>query len=125
MMDSSCNDCGAVVNGSSSFILENIAVTNSGPTLKSDGKDVLSSDLSGKTYAVGHVHTSNNGTVEDHSQGTFLNPTERGKLVDKNGYYFSKSQPQYLDRDASEFSSVKDSGAKGNPAIPRFHPCTY
>lgn len=101
-----------MVNGSSSFILENIANTNSGPLLKTDGLEKLTGDLLGKTYAVGHVHASNNGSVED-SQGTYLDPTERGNLVDEKGYYFTKSQPQYADWDVSRFSSVKDCGAKG------------
>lgn len=113
MIDSSCHDCGAVVNGSSAFVLENIACVNSGPMLRMDGQDRLIDDLLGKTYTVGHVHKSNNGTVEDFAQGTYLDPTERGKLVDQNGKYLSKSQPQYAEWDASAFSSVKDCGAKG------------
>jgi len=113
MIDSSCHDCGVVVNGSSAFVLENIASTDSGPMLKIDGQDRLTGGLSGKTYAVGHVHKSNNGTVEDFAQGTLLDPTERGKLTDQNGKYLSKSQPQYAEWDASAVSSVKDCGAKG------------
>ncbi|KAM0714834.1 hypothetical protein Q7P37_009298 [Cladosporium fusiforme] len=113
MIDSSCKDCGTVVNGSSSFILENIESNNSGAMLKMDGKDVLKDDLSGKTYAVGHIHASNNGSVED-SQGKYITSTERGKLVANDGRYFAKSQPQYADWDASDISSVKGSGAKGD-----------
>jgi glucan 1,3-beta-glucosidase len=113
MIDSSCHECGAVVNGSSSFILENIASTDSGAMLRTDGQDTLTGDLLGKTYAVGHVHKSNNGTVKDFAQGTLLDPTQRGKLVDEDGHYFSKSQPQYAEWDASAFNSVKDCGAKG------------
>jgi hypothetical protein len=33
--------------------------------------------------------------------------------VGENGYYFSKSQPQYAEWDVSAISSVKDCGAKG------------
>jgi glucan 1,3-beta-glucosidase len=113
VIDSSCNECGNMVNGSSSFVLENIAFTNSGSMLKTDGQDKLFGDLLGKTYVVGHVQTSNNGSVED-SAGALVNPTERGSLVDENGHYFTKSQPQYADWDVSSFSSVKDCGAKGN-----------
>jgi glucan 1,3-beta-glucosidase len=101
-----------MVNGSSSFVLENIALINSGSMLKTDGQDKLIGDLLGKTYVVGHVQTSNNGSVED-SAGAYVNPTERGKLVDGNGHYFTKSQPQYTGWDLSSFSSVKDCGAKG------------
>lgn len=112
MIDSSCEDCGTVVNGSSSFILENIESKNSGAMLRSDGEEVLKDDLSGKTYAVGHIHASNNGSVEV-SGGKYLKSTERGNLVGDDGRYFTKSQPQYADWDASDFASVKDSGAKG------------
>jgi glucan 1,3-beta-glucosidase len=112
VIDSSCNECGNMVNGSSSFVLENIALTNSGSMLKTDGQDKLIGDLLGKTYVVGHVQTSNNGSVED-SAGAYVNPTERGKLVDGDGHYFTKSQPQYTGWDVSSFSSVKDCGAKG------------
>lgn len=101
-----------MVNGASSFVLENISNTNSGPILKTNGQDKLTGDLLGKTYAVGHVHTSNNGSVED-SPGAYLDPTARGSLVDAKGNYFTKSQPQYTDWDVSSFSSVKDCGAKG------------
>lgn len=102
-----------MVNGSSSFLLENIASTNSGPILKTDGQDKLTGDLVGKTYAAGHVQASNNGSVEV-SAGSYLDPTSRGNLVDAKGHYFTKSQPQYADWDASSFSSVKDCGAKGS-----------
>ena len=114
MIDSACNDCGVMVNGSSWFILENISNTNSGPILKTNEQDKLTGDLLGKTYAVGHVHTSNNGSVEV-SNGQYLEPTALGNLVDDRGHYFTKSQPQYEDWDVSSFSSVKDCGAKGMP----------
>ena len=117
VIDSFCDDCGAMVNGSSSFILENISNTNSGPMLKTNGQDQLTGDLLGQTYAVGHVQTSNNGSVEV-SAGRYLDPTARGNLVDDQGYFFTKSQPQYADWDISSFSSVKDCGAKGiSPSI--------
>lgn len=87
--------------------------------LKMDGSDVLMDDLSGKTYAVGHIHASNDGSVED-SKGRYLTPTERGELVGNDGRYFTKSQPQYADWDASGIASVKDSGAKGTSALSAF-----
>jgi glucan 1,3-beta-glucosidase len=103
-----------MVNGSSSFVLENLSNTNSGPLLRTDGQDRLFGDLLGNTYAVGHVHTSNNGIAKI-STGRFLPPTARGNLIDEKGRYFTKSQPQYAYWDVSSFSSVKDCGAKGMP----------
>jgi glucan 1,3-beta-glucosidase len=61
MIDSSCDRCGTVVNGSSSIVLENIAVTNSGPTLTVDGMPRNIGDLAGKTYASGHILRSPSG----------------------------------------------------------------
>lgn len=112
VIDSSCEDCGTVVNGSSSFLLENIASASTGSMLKTNGQDILTGDLVGQTYAVGHLYATNNGTVDD-TQGTYLDPTDRGNLVGEDGKYFTKSQPQYEDWDVSSFSSVKDHGAKG------------
>ena len=120
MIDSSCNECGVMVDGSSSFVLENLSNTNSGPILRTNGQDVLTDDLVGKTYAVGHVHTSNNGSVEVLAGG-YLDPTARGNLVDAKGHYFTKSQPQYADWDVSSFSSVKDCGAKGMSLSTHMH----
>lgn len=113
MFDSFCRDCGVVVNGTSSFLLENIASQDSGATLQVDGKEKLSDSLEGKTYTIGHVHTSTNGTMED-AKGEYLDPTERGTLTGSDGRYLSKSQPQYADFDASNIASVKDHGAKGS-----------
>ena len=116
MIDSSCNDCGVMVNGSSSFVLENLSSTNSGPMLKTDGQDKLIGNILGNTFAAGNVHMSNSGNGRT-STGRFLPPTSRGSLVDDKGHYFTKSQPQYADWDISSFSSVKNCGAKGMPLI--------
>lgn len=80
--------------------------------LQVDGKEKLADTLEGKTYTIGHVHTSANGTMEN-VQGEYLDPTERGTLTGNDGRYFSKAQPQYADWDASNIASVKDHGAKG------------
>ena len=104
--------CGIVVNGSSSILLENVAVTNSGATLRVNGTTRLTTSLVGQTYVQGHIYRDNNGDVII-SNGTFLPYTERGNLVDSSGLYFIKPQPQYTDYPLSAFASVKDAGAKG------------
>lgn len=113
MIDSSCDNCGNFVNGSASIVLENLSTVNSGPTLQYNGVTKVAGDLSGQTYAVGYVHVSNDGSVTD-TDGNYLPYTSRGILANSSGDYVTKSQPQYTQYDASAFSSIKDSGAKGD-----------
>lgn len=113
LIDSSCDTCRIMVNGTSSILLENIDVKNSGPTLKVNGTSRGLGNLVGKTYAQGHVYRDNFGKPSA-SNSTFLPYPERGNLVGEDGKYFTKSQPQYVDYPASTFASVKDPGAKGD-----------
>jgi glucan 1,3-beta-glucosidase len=113
LIDSSCDMCGVVVNGSSSILMENIAVTNSGATLKINGTDRGIGDLSGRTYVQGHVY-QNQGGQPVSSNGTFLPYTPRGSLVGSDGRYFTKKQPDYAEYPASAFASVKEAGARGD-----------
>lgn len=135
MIDSSCDNCGIVVsmkrhsssglycrltvtlqvNGTSSILLENIAIQRSGPTLQLNGNAKDIGDLVGKTYASGHIYQDQSGNPTE-SNGTFLSYTERGSLTDTDGKYFVKKQPQYLDYPVSAFASVKDAGARGKRA---------
>nr|AQA29327.1 hypothetical protein 34 [Fulvia fulva] len=123
LIDSTCDTCGTVVNGSSQILLENIAVKNSGPTLKINGKSRGISDLIGKTYVDGHVYdhpdvrqksTGNTTITPVASNGTFLDYTERGSLTGADGRYFTKRLPQYEDLPASAFASIKECGARGD-----------
>ncbi|KAK4506973.1 hypothetical protein PRZ48_000707 [Zasmidium cellare] len=122
LIDSSCERCGTVVNGTSSILLENISVRNSGPTLKVNGTARPIGDLTGKTYAQGNVYRdgtgrpsiSSNGTAPIARNGTFLPYTNRGSLVGSDGRYFTKKLPQYEDYPVSAFASVRDAGAKGD-----------
>lgn len=121
LIDSSCDTCGTVVNGTSSILLENISVKNSGSTLRVNGTARPIGDLTGKTYALGHVYRdgagrpslSSNGTTPVARNGTFLPYTNRGSLTASDGRYFTKKQPQYEDYPVSAFASVRDAGAKG------------
>ncbi|SMY20093.1 unnamed protein product [Zymoseptoria tritici ST99CH_1A5] len=138
LIDSSCVSCGTVVSGSSSIVLENIAVRDSGPTLKVDGVPRNLGDLTGKTYVAGHIFRSPNGGLNSttanstmtnsttvnppntnsstpaSASGTLLRYTKRGNLVDSSGRYFSKQLPQYEQYPVSAFASVKSAGAKGD-----------
>ncbi|KAI9655083.1 MAG: hypothetical protein M1821_005566 [Bathelium mastoideum] len=114
LIDSTANDCGIVVNGSSSFLLENVRATNSGPLLFVNGTSKISStSLEGRTFVVGDVYTNNDG-VPKQSAGSYLAYTNRGALTDDNGFYLAKSQPQYTEYSADAFVSVNDVGARGD-----------
>lgn len=112
LIDSYCDTCGVVVNGSSSILLENVEVNECGPMLRVNGTTRLRGSLAGKTYALGHVYRSTSDNFVA-SNGTFLPYTKRGNLVDSSGRYFIKAQPQYADYPSSAFVSVKDFGARG------------
>ena len=113
LLDSKCDTCGVVVNGSSSILLENIAVTSSGPTLRSNGTELVKGSLAGKTYILGHIYKDNNNKISS-TKGTYLPYTKRGSLAASNGAYYTKEQPQYTDYPLSAFASVKDAGAAGD-----------
>jgi glucan 1,3-beta-glucosidase len=112
LIDSWCDTCGVVVNGSSSVVLENIDVKHSGPLLVVNGTTKAQGNLVGKTYISGHVYKGGNGRPIV-SNGTKEVYPDRGSLADASGRYFTKSQPQYTQYPASAFASVKDAGAKG------------
>lgn len=113
LIDSTADNTGAVVNGSTTLVLENIHVTNSGPMLQVNGTSKLSGGLDGKTYIVETVYYNNTDTVI-HTTGTYVPYANRGSLTDSSGYYLAKAQPQYQDYPSSAFVSVKDHGAKGD-----------
>lgn len=113
LIDSTADNTGVVVNGSTTLVLENIYVTNSGPILQVNGESKLSGSLDGKTYVVGTVYYNNTDTVI-HTNGTFVPYANRGTLTDSSGYYLAKAQPQYQDYPSSAFVSVKDHCAKGD-----------
>ncbi|KAK4931428.1 hypothetical protein LTR49_002129 [Elasticomyces elasticus] len=110
LIDSWCDGCGVVVNGSSSVVLENVVVTDSGPTVLVNGTAKLSGSLEGKTWALGHVY-NDDLTIDN---GTFLPYTNRGNLADQTGRYYTKPQPQYANLPVSAFVSVKDCGARSD-----------
>ena len=113
LIDSTANDCGVVLNGSSSFLLENLHVTNSGPLLFVNGTSrINNTSLDGQTFVLGNVYTNNDGNPPQPA-GYFLPYTKRGSLTDANGLYLVKPQPQYTEYGANAFVSVKDFGARG------------
>lgn len=112
LIDSWCDTCGVVVNGSSSVVLENIDVKRSGPLLVVNGTTTAQGGLVGQTYISGRVYKDSNGQAMV-SNGTKKAYPDRGSLADASGRYFTKPQPQYTQYPASAFASVKDAGAKG------------
>ncbi|KAL1794586.1 hypothetical protein ACET3X_006402 [Alternaria dauci] len=113
LIDSSCDNCGVVVNGSTSVVLENIDVKRSGPLLGVNGTTTAQGSLVGQTYISGRVYRNGTGQTIA-SNATKQAYADRGSLADDSGRYFTKSQPQYTQHPASDFASVKDAGAKGD-----------
>lgn len=112
LIDSTADNVGTVVNGSTSLVLENLHVTKSGPVLRVNGTTRVVGSLDKKTYVLGHVYYDNREQVTA-PNGTYVSYTQRGALTDENGLYLAKTQPQYTDYSANAFVSVKDHGANG------------
>lgn len=113
LIDSSCDTCGTMVNGTSTILLENLDVKNSGATLRAGGTNRAIGSLVGKTFAVGSVVGGATASNSSNS-GRFLPYTQRGSLTAADGRYFTKKQPSYADYPASAFASIKDAGARGD-----------
>lgn len=118
LIDSYAENTGVVVNGSSTLVLENIAVSDCGSVLRVNNSTKLSGSLEGKTYVVGHVYYDNKNHIVN-STGSYLPYTKRGALTDGNGNYIFKAQPQYTEYSADAFISVKDHGAAGECTVDR------
>ncbi|USW48104.1 Putative pectate lyase superfamily protein [Septoria linicola] len=113
LIDSACDNCAIVVNGTDSILLENLDIRSSGPILQVNGTDQRVGDLTGKTYVLGNSYADD--AKVPHSNGSVIAYTDRGRhLVDEDGQYFFKRHPQYTDLPGSAFASVKDAGAKGD-----------
>ncbi|KAM3418600.1 Glucan 1,3-beta-glucosidase [Cercospora zeina] len=114
LIDSVCDSCGVMVNASTSVLLENLETHNSGPIIRVNGQAKLTRNLLGKRLILGNVERTN-GSMVPATNGSLIRPIKRdGSLVDENGRYFTKSQPQYTDLPLSAFASVKDAGAAGD-----------
>jgi len=115
LIDSYASNTGIVMKGAASALLENIRTTGSGPTLQVGDNILVTGDtaLVQKTFVYGHVYTNTSGP-DVASTGMFLPYTDRGELVDANGDYVYKAQPQYTSYGSNAFVSVKDVGARGD-----------
>ncbi|CAK1355823.1 Glucan endo-1,3-beta-glucosidase [Cercospora beticola] len=114
LLDSVCDGCGVMVNASTSVMLENLETYSSGPILRVDGREKFIRDLWGKSYVLGNADRTN-GSMISATNGSLIRPIHRdGSLVDENGRYFTKTQPQYTALPLSAFASVKDAGAAGD-----------
>lgn len=114
LLDSVCDGCGVMVNASTSVMLENLEIHNSGPIIRVDGRGKLIRDLWGKSYVLGNADRTN-GSMISATNGSLIRPIRRdSSLVDEDGRYFTKTQPQYTNLPLSAFASVKDAGAVGD-----------
>lgn len=97
-----------------SLVLENVALSNTPVMIENDSGTVLAGGTTTiSAWAEGHSYTLTSGLT--HTYGTITANSRPASLVAGNNYY-TRSKPQYGTLSASDFVSVRSSGAIGNGA---------
>lgn len=97
-----------------SLVLENIALSNTPVMIENDSGTVLAGGSTTiAAWAEGHSYTLTSGPSDIY--GTITANSRPATLVDGSNYY-TRSKPQYTTLSASDFVSVRSSGAVGNGA---------
>lgn len=121
ILDSQISNCDTFVLTSTdqsdklagSLVLDNVALDTVPTAVSAAGTSVLDG---GSTtidlWAQGNTYTAD-GTMT-YTQGPLASYTKPSGLLDSSGKVFMKSRPQYEDYSASQFISVKASGAAGD-----------
>lgn len=100
-----------------SLILENIHLDNVPVMVKEGGSTVLAGTTGTTTVAgwgEGHSYTLKSGPTE--FEGTITANSRPAALLGSGTNYYTASKPQYQSLSASDFVSVRSSGAVGNGA---------
>ncbi|KAG8718155.1 hypothetical protein FRC09_013091 [Ceratobasidium sp. 395] len=90
-----------------------ITSVTSGVVDGSGGVVLAGGDKTIRQWAQGNVYTGT-GTAGKYVQATINAPAKPSSLVDSTGKIFSRSRPQYVNYEPSQFISVKAQGAKGD-----------
>ncbi|KAG8762427.1 hypothetical protein FRC12_009041 [Ceratobasidium sp. 428] len=98
-----------------SLLLDNVRFSSvtSGVVDGSGGVVLAGGDKTIRQWAQGNVYTGT-GTAGKYVQATINAPAKPSSLVDSTGKIFSRSRPQYVNYEPSQFISVKAQGAKGD-----------
>lgn len=97
-----------------SLVLENVAVSNTPVVIQNDSGTVLAGGTTTiSAWAEGHGYSLTSGATNIY--GTITANNRPAALVSGNNYY-TRSKPQYGSLSASDFVSVRSSGAVGNGA---------
>lgn len=100
-----------------SLILENINLSNVPVMVQYSGTTVLAGTAGTTTVAAwgqGHSYTANSGPTD--FQGIITPNSRPAALQGSGGRYYTQAKPQYETLSASDFVSVRSSGAVGNGA---------
>lgn len=102
-----------------SMVLENIQLTNVPTAIRGpNGATLLAGTTTAMTIAAwanGHVYTGSGGGNPGETSST-ITPNSRPASLLSNGKFYTRSKPQYENRPASDFVSVRNAGAKGDAA---------
>ncbi|POS78851.1 exo-beta-1,3-glucanase [Diaporthe helianthi] len=100
-----------------SLILENVALSNVPVAVRSGGATVLAGTTGTTTIAAwgqGHSYTLTSGKTD--FQGIITPNSRPAALLGSGNKYYTQAKPQYESLSASDFVSVRSSGAVGNGA---------
>jgi glucan 1,3-beta-glucosidase len=100
-----------------SLILENVALSQVPVAVRSNGVDILPGTTGTTTIAAwgqGHAYTLTSGKAD--FQGIITPNSRPSVLLGSGNKYYTQAKPQYESLSASDFVSVRSSGAAGNGA---------
>lgn len=108
---------GGTPDAAGSLMLENIALSNVPVAVRSGGGTVLAGTTGTTTIAAwgqGHSYTLTSGKTD--FQGIVTPNSRPAALLGSGNKYYTQAKPQYESLSASDFVSVRSSGAVGNGA---------
>lgn len=102
----------SIPRGGGTLIIDNVDFTGTPVAVQNyDGAPILQGGAVVNTWGQGQFYAGSAGT---RSQGT-ISPAVKSKvLLTDSGHVFERSKPQYENVPASQFVSIKTSGAKGD-----------
>lgn len=107
------NSASSTTNGS--LLLENVVLSNTPVMVENDSGTVLAGGSTTiSAWAQGHTYTLTSGPTN--TMGSITPVSRPSVLLGSGSKYYTRSKPQYESLSASDFVSVRSSGAVGNGA---------